>query len=472
MNHPSAYREKDVVVLGLARSGQAVAKVFHQMGARVVVNDLKPREECPEADVLEALGICVICGSHPDDLIHDGVSLLVKNPGIPYKAPPVARALEQGVEVVTEVEVAYHLCKAPIIGITGSNGKTTTTTWIGEMLQRAALRPVVAGNIGKPLSEVSTDMEADQWLVAELSSFQLKGTVDFRPHIGLLLNISETHLDYHGSMQDYVESKLKLFANQRADDWAVLNMDDPVCRDMADQVSGKLLPFSTKETLKHGVFLSQVDPVDGTEGETLVFRDKQGHTISLCPVREVGIPGRHNLENAAAAAAVALTAGAHTDAIGAALREFRGVEHRVELVRTLDGFQWYNNSKATNAVATVKALESFEGNVILIAGGLDRGTEYDELKELFSKKLKALVALGETRGKMKLVAEQAGVEHIQVIEHGRDRAKEAMDEAVQAAHALAEAGDIILLSPACASWDMFSSYEERGSMFKNAVHNL
>lgn len=472
MNHPSAYREKDVVVLGLARSGQAVAKVFHQMGARVLVNDLKPREECPEADALEALGICVVCGSHPDDLIHDGVALLVKNPGIPYKAPPVARALEKGVEVVTEVEVAYHLSKAPIIGITGSNGKTTTTTWIGEMLQRAELHPVVAGNIGKPLSEVSLDLEAEQWLVAELSSFQLKGTVDFRPRIGLLLNVSETHLDYHGSMEDYVESKLKLFANQQENDWAVLNMDDAICRDIADQVKGKLLAFSTKETLKHGVFLLPTDPGSGAEEETLVFRDKQGQTISLCPVREIGIPGRHNLENGAAAAAVALTAGAHTDAIGAALREFRGVEHRLELVRSLDGAHWYNNSKATNAVATVKALESFEGNVILIAGGLDRGAEYDELKVLFGQKLKALVVLGETRDKMKRVAEQAGVLHIKVIEHGRGHAKEAMDEAVQAAYALAEAGDVILLSPACASWDMFSSYEQRGSMFKNAVHNL
>lgn len=472
MNHPSAYRDKEVVVLGLARSGQAVAKLFHRLGARVVVNDRKTREQCPEAGELEALGICVVCGGHPEHLIHERVSLVVKNPGIPYTAPPVVRALELGIEVVTEVEVAGLLSRAPIIGITGSNGKTTTTTWIGMMLRKAGLEPVVAGNIGRPLCEICCDLEEHQWLVAELSSFQLKGTRGFRPRIGLLLNVCETHLDYHGTMEDYVESKLRLFANQEADDWAVLNMDDPVCRDAAARVRSKVLPFSTRQRLDYGVCLSPENPETGEEEETIVFRDKQGITVGLCPVRKVGVPGRHNLENAAAAAAVALAAGADTRSIAEALRQFRGVEHRLEYVRTLNGVMFYNNSKATNATATVKALESFDAPVILIAGGLDRGAEYGELVPLFAEKVKAIVALGETRDKMKRAAEEAGIRQVTVIEKGKERSAEAMKEAVQAAWAYAEAGDIVLLSPACASWDMFTSYEERGSMFKDAVNNL
>ncbi|GAE04256.1 UDP-N-acetylmuramoylalanine-D-glutamate ligase [Paenibacillus sp. JCM 10914] len=230
MKQLDEYRDQNIVVLGLARSGVQVAKVLHQAGAKVIVNDQKERQQCPEASELEALGISVICGGHPDDLIHEGVNLLVKNPGIPYKVQPIQQALELGIPVVTEVEIAYHLCEAPIIGITGSNGKTTTTTWVGRLFESAGLAPIVAGNIGTPLSEAAAHATADHWMVVELSSFQLKGTQRFRPRIAALLNLTETHLDYHGGMDDYVSSKAKLFANQTAEDTAVLNWDDPVCR--------------------------------------------------------------------------------------------------------------------------------------------------------------------------------------------------------------------------------------------------
>jgi UDP-N-acetylmuramoylalanine--D-glutamate ligase len=472
MKHPSAYRDQDVVVLGLARSGQAAAKLFHRFGARVVANDRKPRDQCPEADELEALGIRVICGGHPDSLIHPGVALVIKNPGIPYEAPPVVRAAQLGLETVTEVEVAWHLSQAPIIGITGSNGKTTTTSWTGFMLAKAGLSAVVAGNIGRPLSEVCAELTADQWLVAELSSFQLKGTRDFRPRIAVLLNVCEAHLDYHKTMEDYIASKRALFANQQAEDWAVLNMDDPVCRDLANHVRGKLLPFSTRQVLDYGVSVHPTDPETSASEETLVFRDKNGVAVGLCPVRRIGVPGRHNVENAAAAAAAALAAGADTQAIGEALRTFIGVEHRLEYVRTLDGVKYYNNSKATNSIATVKALESFDSGIVLIAGGLDRGAAFDELVPLFTEKVKAVIALGETRYKLRDAAERAGIRSIAVIEEGKENAGAAMEAAVQAARSYAEAGDIVLLSPACASWDMYASYEERGRIFKDAVHNL
>lgn len=466
MNHPEAYRNKQVLILGLARSGVAVAKLFHENGANVTVNDKKERTQCPEADELEALGISVVCGSHPPELVHQDVALVVKNPGIPYRAEPVARAAELGIEIVTEVEVAWHICKAPIIGITGSNGKTTTTTWIGRMLEQGGFSPIVAGNIGRALCDAAMEATEDNWMVVELSSFQLKGTEDFRPRIACLLNLYETHLDYHGGMEDYSASKAKLFANQKPGDTAVVNWDDPFCRSLIPQLKGDVLPFSMKEELAAGVFLKETEGV-----RQIVYRDKQGTAFPVLPAAELGIPGEFNVENALAATAAALSAGVTIEAAAKALREFRGVEHRLEYVRVKDGVQYYNNSKATNPAATIKAMEAFTQPIVLIAGGLDRGMEYDELIPSFKERVKGIVTLGETREKIAQTAEKAGIKHIRSVDTGNSPS-ESLELAVRAASGFAEAGDVVLLSPACASWDMFTSFEERGSMFKQSVHNL
>jgi UDP-N-acetylmuramoylalanine--D-glutamate ligase len=480
MRVPSWYQDKQVVVLGLARSGVAVAKLFQQCGASVTVNDQKKRSECPEADELEALGISVVCGGHPPELIHPGVALVVKNPGIPYKADPVARAAELGIEIVTEVEVASHICKAPIIGITGSNGKTTTTTWIGKMLEAANLSPIVAGNIGRALCDAAVDATDDNWMVVELSSFQLKGTVDFRPRVACLLNVYETHLDYHGTMEDYAGSKAKLFANQTEGDTAVLNWDDEYCRSLIPQMKADVLPFSMKEELETGVFLKNLASPAGKdnvlkpgsdEKRWIVYADKAGKLQAILPTEEVGIPGEFNVENALAATAAALSAGASIEAIARALREFRGVEHRLEFVREKDGVVYYNNSKATNPAATIKAMEAFTNPIVLIAGGLERGMDYLDLVPHFKERVKAVVALGETRQKIAHAAAEAGIKHIKTVDTANSPAS-AVEEAVAAAHAFAEEGDVVLLSPACASWDMFASYEVRGSIFKQSVHNL
>lgn len=463
MNQPGDYRDKEVVVLGLAKSGQAVAKVFHQLGAHVTVNDKKERAQCPEADELEALGVKVISGGHPDDLIHQGVALVVKNPGIKYSIAPIQQALALGIEVVTEVEVAYFLSIAPIIGITGSNGKTTTTTWIGLMLRESGMNPIVAGNIGLPLCSAATEAVRDQWLVVELSSFQLKGTKDFHPKIACMLNLYETHLDYHGTLEDYIASKAKLFGNQTEDDIAVLNWDDPVCRQLIPSIKASVLPFSLKETLPMGVYVDQ--------SSRIVYRDRSGGTQVIVPVQELGIPGNHNVENAMAAVAVALSAGASALAIAKVLREFHGVEHRTEFVKEVRGVRFYNDSKATNPTAAIKAMEGFQQNIVWIAGGLDRGSDYKELLPALKKQVKAVIALGETRKKIMNIAEMAGISQTKLV----DTAKNAADtiyEAVNLAFAHAEAGDIVLFSPACASWDMFKSYEERGRIFKESVHNL
>ncbi|MCA1293049.1 UDP-N-acetylmuramoyl-L-alanine--D-glutamate ligase [Paenibacillus sp. alder61] len=474
MKHPDEYRGRQVVVLGLAKSGVQVAKTLHRSGAVVTVNDKKTREECPEASELEALGISVVCGGHPEGLIHAGVDLVVKNPGIPYSAPPVAKAEELGIEVVTEVEVAYHLTEVPIIGITGSNGKTTTTTWIGKMLESAGLHPIIAGNIGTPLCAAAEEARPENRLVVELSSFQLKGTREFRPAVAVLLNVAKTHLDYHGTMEDYVASKAKLFANQTDSDTAVLNWDDPVCRELVPYIKAKLLPFSMAEELRTAGVYVQPSFIPGVQDNLtrhIVYRDEAGAEHRILDIAEIGLAGRFNIGNALAAVAASLTAGAAPEALVEPLRSFRGVEHRLEFVEIKSGVAYYNNSKATNSKATVTALGALDRPIVLIAGGLDRGSDYMELLPAFKEKVKAVVAIGQTKEKIGRVAELAGLSDIVLVDTGTSAA-DTLREAIKAAAGLAADGDVVLLSPACASWDMFSSYEERGRIFKEAVHTL
>ncbi|WP_341282185.1 UDP-N-acetylmuramoyl-L-alanine--D-glutamate ligase [Paenibacillus sp. FSL H8-0537] len=481
MDHPASYRGRRVVVLGLARSGVSVAKVFHSYGAEVIVNDKKEQDQCPEAEELIALGISVLCGSHPDDLITADTALLVKNPGIPYSTPPIRQAAATGVEIVTEVEVAYWLSPAPIIGITGSNGKTTTTTWIGELLEAAGKNPIVAGNIGRPLCEAAVEATEDNWLVAELSSFQLKGTSGFRPRVALLLNVVETHLDYHGGMEDYIHSKAKLFANQTAEDTAVLNWDDPVCRQLADRLNATIFPFSLYEKLSYGVAIeppyvktaanASLGENEAADVRHIVWHKQDGTQTKLLEVGELGIPGRHNAANALAAIAACLATGALPEQLAETLRSFKGVEHRLEYAGEVKGVKYYNDSKATNPTATMMSAHSLTAPIVLIAGGLDRGSDYMELLPLFRDRLKGLVALGETRGKLGHVAELAGLAGVRLVEP-EDSAEATLREAVRQAAALAAPGDIVLLSPACASWDMFTSYEQRGRIFKDSAHTL
>ena len=463
MLHPTNYRDKKVIVLGMAKSGTAVAKLFHAYGAKVIVNDRQERADCVQADELEELGIQVICGHHPDDLIDQNVSLVVKNPGIPYHVEPIQEAQNKGIEVVTEVEVASFLCATKnTIGITGSNGKTTTTSWIGKLLEASGRSTIVAGNIGRALSDVATDLNAEDWLVLELSSFQLMGTQQFAPHIAVLLNFAETHLDYHGTMTEYVAAKAKIFAAQTIRDFAIMNWDDELVKSLSPQVQAQIIPFSSKQKLSQGVYIENHQIVANWPGFGI---------IEIIETSELGIPGHHNVENALAVCAVALAAQVPLTSIREVLHQFRGVEHRLEWVRTHGDIQYYNDSKATNTQSTIKAIDGFAGNVILIAGGLDRGSDYLELTSLFREKCKAVIALGETKEKLKKVAEQAGVAHVITIDEHAD-ANLALHKAVQFANRLAESGDTILLSPACASWDMFPSYEVRGRIFKEAVHNL
>ncbi|NDI33667.1 UDP-N-acetylmuramoyl-L-alanine--D-glutamate ligase [Chengkuizengella sediminis] len=462
MEHPSFYKDKTVLVLGLAKSGQAAAQLFQEYGANVIINDKKEKEFCPEAEALEALGITVICGGHPPDLIHSDITLVVKNPGIPYHVPLIQKAIEMEIEVVTEIEVAYHISEAPMIGITGSNGKTTTTSIVGDILSAANQLPIVAGNIGTPLCEVAKDAKSNQWIVAELSSFQLKGIRQFKPKISCLLNIYETHLDYHRTLEDYIESKKNLFKNQTIEDIAVVNWDDEICRNLAKEIEATVLPISSKKQLEYGVYISK---------GKIVYKDNNGIEHFIIETQSLGVGVKHNQENALSAAAIAIAANTELKVIRGVLEHFNGIEHRLEFVAFKDGIEFYNDSKATNPTATNKALEAFEENVILIAGGLDRGSDYMELLPLFKTRIKALVTLGETREKLKKIAELAEINFFQSVETYQNE-NDAMNQAVILSKQIAGKGDVVLLSPASASWDMFKTFEERGRMFKEAVHNL
>jgi len=448
-------KDKKVVVIGLAKSGTTIAKILHRLGANVVVNDAKNEAQCTEKRELESLGITVICNGHPDNLIDGNVSLVVKNPGIPYSISPIVKAESLNIPVVTEVEVASQLTEAPIIGITGSNGKTTTTTLVGEILKESNLNPIVAGNIGTVLSEKAIGANSKQVLVTELSSFQLKGTRLFRPHIAVLLNIYPAHLDYHQTIDDYIKSKSNLFKNQTTQDFAVLNSDCKNCMEIGNSITSKIYLFSTKHPVERGAYV---------ENEKLIWFEDDIKT-EILSISKLLLKGEHNLENILAAIIASKLYGASFEAIKKVLTSFNGVEHRLEYVKTTNNdVTYYNDSKATNPTATITALKSFTSPVFLIAGGLDRGIDFKELIEPFKKHVKGLIVYGQTAQKLSKIGEIVGLQSIHTVDN--------VTNAVELSSQLAQKDDVVLLSPACASWDMFSSFEERGSIFKKAVHKL
>ncbi|MCR6095944.1 UDP-N-acetylmuramoyl-L-alanine--D-glutamate ligase [Salipaludibacillus agaradhaerens] len=444
------FKGKKVLVLGLAKSGTEAARLLKRLGACVIVNDRNSYEGNVEAKQLETEGIDVVCGSHPESLVTEELDYLVKNPGVRYDQPLVAKALALGIPVYTEVELAYRIAESDMIGITGSNGKTTTTTYIGDMLQGGKKSPLLAGNIGKVACKVAQEATVDHEMVVELSSFQLMGTEKFAPHIAILLNFVEAHLDYHGSMNDYVAAKMNVFLKQTTEDYLIYNADDHLVSEVVNKGQARLVPFSTREDLPEGACIK--------EGWLTVFGDK------LLPVEDMSLPGEHNLSNGLAAATAALLAGADREQVCHVLKTFEGVEHRLQYIGEADKKKFYNNSKATNVPATITALKAFQQPVVLIAGGLDRGLSFDGLIPFLSKNVRGVVAYGETSGKLADVAQRANVSHVAL----KDSLREATDEAFK----LSQAGDVILLSPACASWDQFKTFEERGDAFTRHVLDI
>lgn len=445
------FNGKKIVVLGLAKSGTSIAKILHYSGADVIVNDAKQADKCNEKDELENLGIKVICGGHPEDLIDANVDLLVKNPGIPYTIHPIKTAEDLNIPIITEVELAYQFSNAPIIGITGSNGKTTTTTLVGEIIKHAGLSPIVAGNIGTVLSEKALTATEDQVLVTELSSFQLKGTKKFRPHIAVLLNIYPAHLDYHQTIEDYITSKANLFKNQTSNDFSVLNADNEECMKIVPNIKSRTYLFSTKGPVDRGTFI---------ENGRIYWKDEK-KLVEILSVKDVN----SHLENVLASIIATHLFGVDFKTISNVIQNFKGVEHRLEFVhKTKNDITFYNDSKATNPQATITALKSIQEPIILLAGGLDRGIDFEELIDPLSSSVKTMITFGETAEKLSKIAKISGIQLIHTVDN--------VTNAVKLANSLAKEGDSILLSPACASWDMYSSFEERGRIFKEAVHRL
>jgi UDP-N-acetylmuramoylalanine--D-glutamate ligase len=444
---------KKVIVVGLARSGRALAQFLTTRGALVTATDIKSERELGDEVMapLRALGVRLELGGHsPATLL--AADLIVVSPGVPLSIGPLQPARAGGVPILSEVELAFRFLRGRMVGVTGSNGKTTVTTLIGQLLSKAGFFTQVGGNIGTPLTSLVEASQKDGFLVVELSSFQLEAIETLRPDIAVMTNISPDHLDRHGSLGEYVQAKRRIFTNQTLADWAVLNADDPIVIEMMYATAARPMLFSRRRELDEGVFLRDrqiVIRLDGREQELI--------TLAEIPLR-----GRHNVENVMAAMAAGMVAGASPESMRETVKRFPGVEHRLEWVAEVNGVEYYNDSKATNVDSAVKAVEAFEGKLIVIFGGKEKGGGFDALRKPVAERVKHVLLLGQASDKM--AAALKGAAPMTFCQ--------TMEETVQRAHQLAEPGDIVLLAPACASFDMFENYEHRGRVFKEAVQKL
>lgn len=442
----SRFKGKNVLVVGLARSGIAAARALKDLGAAVTVTDKKPIDELgPQIEAL-GKGFTIVAGGHPERIFFDA-DVIVLSPGVP-KIPQLLAAKQRGVKIIGELELGWLLSDSPFIGITGTNGKSTVTTLTGLMLKKAGKDVLVAGNIGNALTEDPKLLKGRDWIVAEVSSFQLEDIDTFCPAIATILNVTQDHLDRYRDMTEYRDAKARIFMNQSPEHLIVLNFDDPIVRGLENKVKSRVLWFSRLTKQRAGLYI---------ENGAIFYQDKR-----VCRIEEMKIIGVHNVENAMAAAGLAINAGADIESVESVLRDFPGLEHRLEFVREKDGVLYINDSKGTNVGAVVKSVEGFDRPVILIAGGLDKGSDFSPLFDLFRRKVKLLILIGKAASKMQ---EALGKSTETVL-------AKSLEEAVLLASQQASAGDVVLLSPACASFDMFRDFEDRGRRFKEAVKAL
>ena len=455
----SDYREslvdKKVLVVGLGKSGRAAIEVLHTIGANVYLQDSKKPEDISEADkkFLAENKVSCYLGGVPEDMgIFD---LLVISPGVPPTLNFIKAAEEKGIEIIGELELAFRIGKGKYLAITGTNGKTTTTTLVGEIAKNAHDDTKVVGNIGNPIATEAINAKDDTYLVAELSSFQLETIDQFRPSVGAILNLTPDHMDRHLSMENYGAAKGRITENQTEDDYIVVNFDDKETMKLIKGTAATVVPFSRIEPLKFGAFV---------DNDEIVIVNQDEKKIPICKVNELLIPGSHNLENALAAAAIAYFGGIEPEIISKTLKEFKGVEHRLEPVGEVGGVKFVNDSKGTNTDAAIKAIQAIDTPIILIAGGYDKNADFSDFIDEFEGKVKFAVLLGTTAGKIKATAEKKGFNDTIIVKD--------MKSCVEEAYRIADEGDTVLLSPACASWDMYNSFEERGRDFKDCVNNL
>lgn len=444
---------KNVLVIGLAKSGIAAAIELFRLGALVTATDIKTKNQFKDIEKLKPFVKEIVLGKHPLRLL-ENCDLIVVSPGVPNEIDLLKEARNKSIPIISELELGFWFTKAPIIAITGTNGKTTTTTLVGEILKNSGKNIVVAGNIGMPfVKEIEHDDSRD-YIVLEVSSFQLDNIMNFKPRISVILNISEDHLNWHNTFENYVRAKSKIFKNQEKEDYTVVNADDPMVLALAEKSKGNLIYFSTKKELPYGVFVKN----------NVIVIKQNGNILPILEVNDLRLKGKHNLENALAAVAISWIVGVNLNNLAETLKEFPGVEHRLEYVTTINGIHYINDSKGTNPEAAMKAIESVEGSVILIAGGYNKNTVFDNFVRAFGNKVKHLILMGDTAIEIQNAAKKQGFDKITIVD--------SMEQAVYEAAKFAKPGYTVLLSPACASWDMFESFEERGHIFKEVVYSL
>jgi UDP-N-acetylmuramoylalanine--D-glutamate ligase len=445
-------QNKRVLVVGLGKSGVASALFLKERGARVTVSDTKsPDQLRDEIPVLLDHGIAVETGGHGERTFR-GQDLIVVSPGVPVDASPLVQARASGEPVIGEIELAAQHLPGPIVAITGSNGKTTTTTLTGEILSAGGLPTLVGGNIGTPAISLVAEAKPETVVVLEVSSFQLETIQTFRPKVAVVLNVTPDHLDRHRTFQAYVDAKARVFENQQSSDFALLNEDDQTCVTLGNRTRAQVFWFSRKKEVKQGAWVR-----DGQ----ILFREGSGQR-EIMLTSEIPLKGAHNVENVLAAVCAGALMGCSAQSIRKAVRDFKAVEHRLEYVATVKGVEYYDDSKATNVDATIKALESFPANIHLILGGKDKGSDYTVLNDLLRQRVKRVYTIGAAAQKI-----ESHIKGTTDIVHA-----ETLDNAVRRAAAVAQAGDIVLLAPACASFDQFQSYNHRGRVFKEVVHSL
>lgn len=450
------FEGKKVLVCGMARSGVSAAQCLYELGARVTISDSKAEEKLAEAlQPLEGMDIrrCLGDQAQPEDL--ESYDLAVTSPGIPLQAPILRAVQAAGVPLIGELELGAQVSRAPLYAVTGTNGKTTTTTLIGEIFRNLGKTTYVVGNIGYPFTACALQCGEEDVAVAEVSSFQLETISTFHPHIAVMCNITEDHLNRHGTMEEYIRVKERIFENMGQGDYAVLNLDDPIVRGMAERIPCTPAFFSRRQEVETGAYL---------EGEEVVF-SLNGHKKRVLRADEIRIPGEHNLENALAATALAMLAGVPAPVVRHTLKTFPGVEHRIETVRTVEGVTYINDSKGTNVDASIRAVRAMKAPTVLLAGGYDKHTDFLPLaREILTSKIHTVVVLGDTAEQIERALRAVGFESIL---HAKT-----FEEAVLLARSCAREGENVLLSPACASFDMFQDYEERGRVFKEIVSRL
>jgi len=446
-------KNKRVLVVGLGKSGLAAARFLKTLGARVTVSDARPATLIAELSELLDQGFMVEAGSH-GLLTFRRQDLIVVSPGVPMSTPELKQVRAMGAHIIGELELGFEYLKGEVVAVTGSNGKTTTTSLIGEILKAAGRATLVGGNIGRPVTAMVEESTAESWSVLEVSSFQLETVEMFRPRIALVLNITPDHLDRHGTFEVYAGLKARITEFQTAEDFLVLNGEDKETQMIAAKTKAQVYWFSGRRPMKQGAFV---------HGESILFVPREGAKAEpVMPVAEISLAGAHNVENVLAAVCAAKLAGVDSETIRAAVRDFKAVEHRLEFVREVGGVRYYNDSKATNVDATMKAVEAFAGGIHLILGGKDKGSDYRVLEPLLRERVKTVITIGSAAEKI-----EHQLDGVVKIERA-----ETLQRAAAYAHEVAAAGDTVLLAPACASFDQFENYEQRGRVFKELVQAL